>query len=111
MRGVGKVSELNEKQRKLYDLLVGQYRMKPARALAAVAIRGGNVGAVGLAVGKEAPIQPWVFSDGWVLNCKCKAVLVTGCAYKGEAATAAVEAGWVAKDLVVRCPACRAALR
>lgn len=105
---VGKISELNEKQRKLYDLLVSQYRMKPARALAAVAIRGGE-GA--FAVGKEAPIQPWVFSDGWVLNCKCKAVLVTGCAYKGEAATAAVAAGWVAKDLVVRCPACRAALR
>jgi len=105
-----KPSDLNERQRVLYDLLVRQYRMKPARALAAVAIRSAPVFIVDKTPKVIAP--PWEFKDGWVLTCgKCGVSLATDCCDKGEAATAAVAAGWRAKEIVVRCPACRAALR
>lgn len=110
-KGDKTLADLDERQRKLYDLLVGTYKMKPRRAFLAVC---GTVMEAGDGR-KPIPRPPWEFiKDGWVLTCPLcpdKKQLQTACWSQRDAAEMAVRLGWKATVHVVRCPACRASLR
>ena len=109
-KGDKTLADLDERQRKLYDLLVGTYKMKPRRAFLAVC---GADAAEERKVAVTAP--PWAFGQadtGWVLTCqRCNLGLRTDRSSLDDAARAAVHLGWKATVHVVRCPTCRASLR
>ena len=108
-KGVKTLDDLNNRQRRLYDLLVGSYSMKPHRAL--MAVYNAILADKPLAVAK-AP--PWSLGkDGsWLLTCqRCNRGLQTDQWSMDDAADMAIRLGWKATEHVVRCPTCRALLR